>query len=122
MATRARRSILHNVVLGFMRVHVLHHCAEGPVFGLDMIEELKRHGYRVGPGTLYPMLHGMEEAGLLRSKRVAVEGRTRRYYTATAAGKLQLDELRDRVKELVEEVLETPGKRRKTAAPGMLHR
>jgi hypothetical protein len=45
---------------GFIRLHILHHAVEGPVFGLEMAEELARHGYRISLGTLYPLLHGME--------------------------------------------------------------
>ncbi len=51
--------------LGFVRIHVLHHAAEEPVYGLAMIEELGRHGYEISPGTLYPILHGMEREGWL---------------------------------------------------------
>jgi DNA-binding PadR family transcriptional regulator len=32
-----------------------------------MMEELAHHGYRIGPGTLYPLLHGLEHSGLLKS-------------------------------------------------------
>src|SRR5580700_9229955 len=52
---------------GLIRLHVLHHAAEGPVFGLGMIEELGRHGYKVSPGSLYPLLQGLEKKGYLRS-------------------------------------------------------
>ena len=52
---------------GLIRLHVLHHAAEQPIFGLGMVEELARHGYRISPGTLYPLLHGLEEKGYLRS-------------------------------------------------------
>jgi DNA-binding PadR family transcriptional regulator len=45
---------------GLIRLHILHHAAEGEFYGQWMIEELSRHGYRLSPGTLYPMLHGME--------------------------------------------------------------
>jgi len=40
---------------GLIRFHVLHHAAEGPIFGLGMVEEVARHGYRISPGTLYPI-------------------------------------------------------------------
>jgi DNA-binding PadR family transcriptional regulator len=51
--------------LGFVRIHILHHAAEEPIYGLAMIEELGRHGYEVSPGTIYPILHGMERGGWL---------------------------------------------------------
>jgi DNA-binding PadR family transcriptional regulator len=46
---------------GMIRLHILHHAAKEPVFGLGIIEELRHHGYQLSPGTLYPMLHGMEK-------------------------------------------------------------
>ena len=51
---------------GLIRLHVLHHAVEGPIFGLGMIEELARHGYRISPGSLYPLLQGLEKKGYLR--------------------------------------------------------
>ncbi|WP_287830435.1 helix-turn-helix transcriptional regulator [Idiomarina sp.] len=42
---------------GFIRLHILHHAAQEPIFGMGMIEELRHHGYQISPGTLYPMLH-----------------------------------------------------------------
>ena len=48
---------------GLIRLHVLHHASVGPIFGLGMLEELSRHGYRISPGTLYPILHGLEKKG-----------------------------------------------------------
>ena len=72
---------------GLIRLHVLHHACEEPIFGLGMIEELARHGYRLSPGTLYPVLDGLEKKGLLRSSRRLVDGRFRRVYRATPAGR-----------------------------------
>jgi PadR family transcriptional regulator, regulatory protein PadR len=52
---------------GLIRLHVLHHAVKEPVYGLAMIEELGRHGYKLSAGTLYPILHGLEERGYLSS-------------------------------------------------------
>ena len=52
---------------GLIRLHILHHASKGPVFGLWFIEEFGRHGYKLSPGTLYPLLHGLERKGYLRS-------------------------------------------------------
>ena len=58
---------------GLIRLYLLHHAAkEGSVFGLGMIEELGEHGYRLSPGTLYPILHRLEDAGYLKSHREPV--------------------------------------------------
>jgi PadR family transcriptional regulator len=91
---------------GLIRLHVLHHACEEPIFGLGMIEELARHGYRLSPGTLYPVLDGLEKKGLLRSSRRLVDGRFRRVYRATPAGRKALKTARLRVKELFGELFE----------------
>ncbi len=88
-----------------IRLHVLHHAAQGPIFGLEMIEELARHGYRVSPGTLYPILHSMEKRGLLRSVRRAAANQ-RRMYRATPEGKKALVSAKQRVRELFAELFE----------------
>jgi PadR family transcriptional regulator len=91
---------------GLIRLHVLHHAAEGAVFGQAMIDELARHGYRVSTGTLYPILHGMERQGYLRSQLRLRNGRSRREYRATAAGRKALVTARRRVQELFGEMFE----------------
>jgi DNA-binding PadR family transcriptional regulator len=76
-----------DLLSGFIRLHILHHAAEGELYGQWMIEELARHGYRLSPGTLYPLLHGLEKKGYLVS-RMEREGRTaRKYYQATPRGR-----------------------------------
>lgn len=97
--------MIREFFLGFVRIHVLHHAALEPIYGLAMIDELGRHGYDLSPGTLYPILHGMEEAGLLERSERVVEGRRRKYYSATAAGEAVLAEAREKIRELVTEVL-----------------
>jgi DNA-binding PadR family transcriptional regulator len=98
--------IFRDTFLGFVRVHVLHHAAKAPIFGLEMIEELGEHGYRMSPGTLYPILHAMESAGYLSASQKAVGGKVRKYYRATREGRKALAELRAKIRELTEEVLE----------------
>jgi PadR family transcriptional regulator len=90
---------------GLIRLHILHHAAEGDVFGQAMIDELGRHGYRLSAGTLYPILHGMERQGLLRSREKINDGRKRRIYRATPAGRKALVIARKRVEELFGEML-----------------
>jgi len=108
--------------LGLMRLHLLHHACEEEVFGFGMMEELRRHGYEIGPGTFYPILHRMEEEGLLRSRRTRAGGRIRRSYRATSAGRRFLDEARFKVRELAAELFEEEGwghsGRRYRGAPG----
>ena len=95
-----------NLYTGLIRLHILHHAAEGPIFGQAMIDELSRHGYRLSAGTLYPILHGMERYGYLRSQAIQKNGRSRRMYRATAAGRKALVVARQRVRELFGEMFE----------------
>ena len=96
--------ITRDFFLGFIRLHILYHASQEPVFGLDLIRELGRHGYSLSPGTLYPMLHGLERGGFLHSKEEVVEGKVRKYYRATKAGKQALTDTHAKVLELVNEV------------------
>jgi PadR family transcriptional regulator, regulatory protein PadR len=91
---------------GLIRIHVLIHASHEPIFGLGMMEELAHHGYRVGPGTLYPLLHGMERAKLLKSELKNIGGRRRRVYKITASGKTALKQARGKVDELHHELHE----------------
>jgi DNA-binding PadR family transcriptional regulator len=91
---------------GLIKLHLLHHAAKEPIFGLAMIEELGRHGYRLSPGTLYPILHGLEERGYLRAREERVGRSMRRVYRATASGKRALAQAREKVRELFGELLE----------------
>jgi PadR family transcriptional regulator, regulatory protein PadR len=91
---------------GLIRLHVLHHAAEAPIFGLGMIEELARHGYRISPGSLYPLLRGLENKGYLRSREVRQGKSLRRVYTATARGRKALAAAKGKVRELFHELIE----------------
>ncbi|MEW4571214.1 PadR family transcriptional regulator [Tautonia sp. JC769] len=90
---------------GFVRMHILYHAVKEPIFGAEMIAELNRHGYQVGPGTLYPMLHQMLEAGFLTVSVETVQGKQRKYYRATPEGAQALEDARAKLRELVAEVL-----------------
>jgi DNA-binding PadR family transcriptional regulator len=95
---------------GVVPVHVLHHAAGEPVHGAWMSSELARHGYSISPGTLYPLLHRMQRAGLLTSTQRTIDGRVLRSYRATAQGRRVLARLRELVGEVAGEILtEQPG-------------
>jgi DNA-binding PadR family transcriptional regulator len=91
---------------GFVSLHILHHAHESPVFGSWLIEELSEHGYKLSPGTLYPILHNLENQGLLQHYEENVEGKIRKYYVTTATGLDSLNEAKKYLKELVEEIFE----------------
>ena len=89
---------------GFVRMHILHHAEKGDLYGLWMIEELAHHGYTISAGTLYPMLHGLERNGYLRSHKKRIGRTYRRFYRATPKGRRALAVVRDRLGELFDEV------------------
>lgn len=91
---------------GFIRLHILYHAAKEPVYGAEITEELVRHGYRLSQGTLYPTLHLLEQLGYLRSRDKLVRGRRRRYYRATPAGRQVVRAARQKLRELVAEVID----------------
>ena len=99
-------TLLPDFFLGFIRIHILYHASREKVFGLELMAELARHGYRVGAGTLYPILHGLEKKEFLISHKQAVAGKLRRYYLITPKGKKALAEARDKASELVHEINE----------------
>jgi PadR family transcriptional regulator PadR len=90
---------------GFIKIHILYHASKAPIYGLEILEELERHGYRLSPGTLYPTLHRLEREGYLAVESKVVEGKVRKYYSATKQGLAVLAESRKKIAELVEEVL-----------------
>jgi PadR family transcriptional regulator PadR len=91
---------------GLIRLHILHHASKGPVFGLWFIEELARHGYKLSPGTLYPLLHALERKGYLPSTNERSGKNSSRMYRATPLGRKVLVAARERVSELFDELLE----------------
>jgi PadR family transcriptional regulator, regulatory protein PadR len=91
---------------GMIRLHVLHHAAEELIFGAGMAEELARHGYKISPGTLYPILHGLEKRGYLRSHQERVGKSLRRVYGITGSGRRALNQAKQRVRELFGELIE----------------
>lgn len=92
---------------GLIRLHILHHAAEEPIFGLGIIEELRRHSYAISAGTLYPMLHRLEKKGYLVSREERTGQRGRRMYEITPDGRNALAAARLKVKELFGELFES---------------
>jgi len=96
----------HDLYSGLIRLHILYHAVEGPIFGLEMAEELARHGYRISLGTLYPLLHGLEKKGYLRSAEQRKGQAIRKVYRATPLGKKALQAMKAKVSELFGELIE----------------
>ena len=91
--------------LGFIKIHILYHASKEPIFGVGIAEELARHGYYLSPGTLYPTLHRLEKEDYIEQHSKLVGGKVRKYYAITDRGSEVLKEARSKIKELVDEVL-----------------
>lgn len=102
---------LQQLLSGFIRMHVLHHAADGDLCGNWMIEELRHHGYSISPGTLYPMLRNMERDGWIACRTRREAGR-RRLYRITRKGRAALGQARARLRELFREVGRQPARPR----------
>jgi DNA-binding PadR family transcriptional regulator len=95
--------VVREFLLAFWKIHILHHAEEQGVYGHWMLEELHRHGYRLSPGTLYPLLARMADRGWLRSNQPKGV-RDARVYRITQAGAQVLKRLRASLAELQHEV------------------
>lgn len=98
--------VLRHLYLGFIRLHVLYHADKEHICGVELMEELAHHGYDIGPGTLYPALHQMQAAGLLKSSGEVVRGKRRKNFRITPAGRKLLNNARAKLRELASEVLD----------------
>jgi DNA-binding PadR family transcriptional regulator len=98
--------MLRDFFLGSIKIHILHHASRGPVYGMWFIDELSRHGYPLSAGTLYPILHALENQHLLKSDKQLVKGKIRKYYTISKTGEKILQEAKLRTKELMDELYE----------------
>ena len=97
--------MIKDFYLGFIRIHILYHASKEPVYGMWLIEELARHGYKISCGTLYPILHRLHHDGYLAVKEKNINGKIRKYYRITAKGKKTLRECQEKIHELVDEVI-----------------
>ena len=105
MDAREQKKVTREILLGFWKVHILHHAKEGHVVGMWMLQELRRHGYDLSPGTLYPLLQRMEKNGWLRSQVDPDAGpKARKEYYLTEKGAEVLKHVTHRLKELWQEI------------------
>lgn len=85
-----------SLISGSMAMLVLKLLEDGDKYGYQMIEELRRRSddtFHLKAGTLYPLLHGLEEKGLVTAyEGEAAVGKPRRYYRLTKQGSEALRE------------------------------
>src|SRR5262245_4900151 len=86
---------------GFIKLYALWRASKGETYGVQIIEEMRKLGFKVSPGTLYPVLHTLlEEKDLKLTDRI-VDGKVRKCYRATAKGKEEAEEVIERLSELL---------------------
>jgi DNA-binding PadR family transcriptional regulator len=105
------RELIRHFFGGFVRLHVLYHAEKEAICGIEMIEELQRHGYKLSPGTLYPILHDLEESGFLACKEIVVSGKRRKNYRITMEGRRLLSHAQRKLRELFSEIVEDHDKK-----------
>lgn len=88
IVTNLRKGVLEFCVLGLL--------AGEPRYGLDLAASLHSSGLIASDGTLYPLLTRLRDAGFVTTSWTQGEnGRPRRYYELTAAGRAYLAQFRD---------------------------
>jgi len=97
---------MREIDLAFTKLHILYHAAKEEVYGVGLVEELGRHGYKLSFGTLYPTLAKMVRMELLSLETRIVNHKQRKYYRITPAGLKELEKVKAKIKELYEEVIE----------------
>ena len=105
MEKHETKQLMKDYFLGFIKMHILYHTGKRPFYGQELKEELEEHGYSLSFGTLYPLLHKLCDDGYLDREERNVEGKIRKYYTLTGDGSVLLGQVREKLKELVEEVM-----------------
>jgi len=110
-------AVTREFLLAFWKIHILHHAEEQGIYGHWMLEELHRHGYRLSPGTLYPLLARMARRGWIRATEPK-GSRAARVYRITPTGAEVLKRLRASLAELQHEVARPQTVRTRRSARG----
>ena len=81
---------------GVPELLVLRLIRDREMYGYELVQAIRDRSsdmISIGEGVVYPVLHALEQGGALASRRKSANGRSRVYYTITAAGLRRLDEL-----------------------------
>lgn len=87
-------AIEKSLVSGSMTMLILKLLSEKDMYGYEMIDTLRKKSqnvFELKAGTLYPLLHGLEEKGLLTVYEKEYAGKVRKYYSLTKEGRGLLD-------------------------------
>jgi PadR family transcriptional regulator PadR len=100
-----KKQMMHSFWQGILRFFVLHQAAQSPVYGGRLKKQLQDWDYDISPGSLYPMLHALEKAMLLKSRVKIFKGRARKYYDITDEGRALLAEVQEKLAEVLTRML-----------------
>ena len=92
----AARETNPNFMNGVPELLILRLLAQQEMYGYEIVQAIRRRTddvVTVGEGVVYPVLHGLEGDGALRSRRKMVNGRSRVYYAVTREGSRRLADL-----------------------------
>ena len=95
-------AIDRSLVSGSMGMLILRLLSEKDMYGYEMIDTLKKRSenvFELKAGTLYPLLHGLEEKQFLNSYEQEVLGKVRKYYQITPEGRQHLEQKKEEWKE-----------------------
>jgi len=97
---------MREIDLAFIKLHILYHASQEEIYGVGLVEELARHGYKLSFGTLYPTLAKMVRMGLLTFEARTVNHKQRKYYRIMPKGLKELEKIKAKIRELYKEVIE----------------
>lgn len=95
-------AVERSLVSGSMKMLILNLLSEKDMYGYEMIDTLRQKSqnvFELKAGTLYPLLHDLEEKGLLVVYEQEFKGKTRKYYSLTKQGKRFLEKKKEEWKE-----------------------
>jgi len=85
-----------NFMNGVPELLILRLLEDAEMYGYEIVQAIRERTdavIMVGEGVVYPVLHALERAGALRSRRKTVSGRSRIYYSVTMRGSRRLADL-----------------------------
>mgnify|MGYP000053638639 CR=1 FL=1 len=88
-------AVSRNLVSGNTTMLLLQMLSQKDMYGYEMIDTLRQKSqnvFEMKAGTLYPLLHSLEDKGLLTVYEQAAGGKTRKYYSLTKDGKRLLEQ------------------------------
>ena len=92
---------------GYIILKILHYAEilPGGFYGSWLKDELAKRECPISDGTLYPWLNRMEFSGYLKVEKKNVNGKIRKYYTITERGQAQLQEIKNLLKDIQDDLV-----------------